>query len=296
MDFIDNGRAYLALAFGVVAVGFSGIFVSWANAPGAITGFYRMVVGAIALTPLVGWHWWHNKGRFSPRATPIALLAGFFFAGDMIFWNTGILISGPTNPTLMGNTAPIWVGIGSMFFFRQRLPRGFWGGVALALVGAAVILGLDAVQDVGLGTFFGLLAGVFYGAYFLVIQRSREDLDSVRTLWLVAISSSLWLALASLLLDQPFTGYTTQTYWHMIGLGLVVQVLGQLSITYALGHLPATIVSPTLLGQPVITALLSIPLLGDTITTGQIAGGLTVLTGLYIVNRSQLKTAEPQPT
>ena len=41
--------------------------------------------------------------------------------------------------------------------------------------------------------------------------------------------------------------------------GLIV-----LALAYALGHLPASIVAPTMVMQPVVTALLAIPLLGET--------------------------------
>jgi drug/metabolite transporter (DMT)-like permease len=67
----------------------------------------------------------------------------------------------------------------------------------------------------------------------------------------------------------------------------VTQVAGWLSINYALGHLPASLVSPTLLGQPVITAIAAVPLLGQLLSATQIVGGLTVLAGIYMVHRSK---------
>jgi drug/metabolite transporter (DMT)-like permease len=45
----------------------------------------------------------------------------------------------------------------------------------------------------------------------------------------------------------------------------------------------ADLVAPVLLGQPVLTALLAIPLLGEMLTNWHVAGGLTVLAGVYIV-------------
>jgi drug/metabolite transporter (DMT)-like permease len=64
-------------------------------------------------------------------------------------------------------------------------------------------------------------------------------------------------------------------------------VAGYLAINYALGHLPASIVSPTMLGQPVLTALLAGPLLGETLGLWQVVGGVAVLGGVYLVHRSQ---------
>lgn len=280
--------AYLAMGLGVIGMGFSGIFVSWANAPGAVTGFYRMAIAVVLLTPLF-LNRQRQRARIPRRETAVALAAGFFFAGDLIFWNSGILISGATNPTLMGNTAPLWVGLGALIFFREKLNRTFWLGLFLAIGGAVVILGLDALSNVGLGTFFGLLAGIFYAGYFLVIQRSRQKLDALSSFWLAALSSSFFLVLAALLLRQPLTGYPTATYWNFLALAVLVQVGGQLAINFALGYLPASIVSPTLLAQPVLTAIFAIPLLGETLSFWQIVGGLIVIAGVYTVHRSRAK-------
>jgi len=88
-------------------------------------------------------------------------------------------------------------------------------------------------------------------------------------------------------LKMPITGYPTQSYLAFLGAALVSQVGGYISIGYALGHLPASVVSPTLIGQPVVTAILAIPLLGEGLRTEQWLGGLVVLAGIYLVHRSR---------
>jgi drug/metabolite transporter (DMT)-like permease len=279
-------RAYVILGLSLIGMGFSGIFVRLANAPGAVAGFYRMAIAAVILfIPFI--RGIRQGGRPGRREVLIALLAGLLFAGDLFFWNTGILISGATNPTLMGNTAPIWVGLGAILFFHERPGRLFWVGLLVALAGAAVILGVDALNDVGLGTFFGILSGMFYGAYFLVVQRSRQQLNTLTSFWLSVIGSVIALALMARLLDQPLTGYSTYTYLNLIGLGLFVQVGGQMGVAYALGYLPASLVSPTLLLQPVLTGLLAVPILGEALSLVQILGGAAVLIGILIVHRSR---------
>jgi drug/metabolite transporter (DMT)-like permease len=68
-----------------------------------------------------------------------------------------------------------------------------------------------------------------------------------------------------------------------------------MSISYALGHLPASVVSTSLIGQPIVTTILAIPLLGEFPGTIQIVGGAIALAGIYLVNqshaRAQQKTA-----
>jgi drug/metabolite transporter (DMT)-like permease len=54
---------------------------------------------------------------------------------------------------------------------------------------------------------------------------------------------------------------------------------------YALGHLPATMTSASLLAQVPSTAFLAWLLLGEQLTATQIAGGAVVLLGIFVVNR-----------
>ncbi len=287
----SKNRAYLALAFSLIAMAFSGILVSLAGAPGAVSAFYRMSIAVLVLA-IPFFRGLGQTGLPNRRETSIAVLAGLFFAADLFFWNTGILISGATNPTLMGNTAPIWVGIGAMAFFGERPGRLFWIGLLIAIIGAAVILGVDALNDVGLGTFFGILSGMFYSGYFLVLQRSRQRLNTMTSFWLSAVGSVMGLILIARMLGQPLTGYSTMTYVYLLLLSIVVQVGGQYSVAYALGYLPASIVSPTLLLQPVLTGLLAVPILGEKLTPIQILGGVAVLIGVYIVHRGRQVAAQ----
>ncbi len=285
--------AYLALGVGILSLGFSAIFVRWANAPGIVTSFYRMAIA----TALLAWPFYRRvkaTGSLSRRGLRFAVLGGLFFAADLALWSTGVVMSGATNPTLLANTAPLWVGLGALVLFRERLKAMFWVGLLLAMAGAAVILGLDSLGAVsfGVGTLLGLLAGVFYGGYLLITQRGRETLDSLAYFWPAAISSTLGLLILCLALRQPLTGYPAFAYLNFLALGLVPQVFGYLSINYALGHLPASIVAPTMLGQPVVTAILAGPLLGEALSPWQVLGGLAVLAGVYVVHYSQRQDAD----
>ncbi|MFW5941662.1 MAG: DMT family transporter [Chloroflexota bacterium] len=298
----DTLRSYLALAFGILCIGFSAIFVRWADAPGPVAAFYRMSITALVLAiPFI-----RHRRRQARKASAlpltreevvVALVGGLFFASDLVFWNTGILISGATNPTLMGNTAPLWVGLGALIFFREELPGIFWVGLTMAMAGAALVLGLDVLADfsLGLGTLFGLIAGIFYGGYFLITQRGRRTMDTLTYFWLAAFSASILLFIATRVLDQPLLGYSRFTYLNFLAMGLLVQVSGQFSFSYALGYLPASAVAPVGMAQPVATAILAWPLLGETISPLQAVGGVTVLAGVFIVQRSRVPASVGKP-
>jgi drug/metabolite transporter (DMT)-like permease len=222
------------------------------------------------------------------RASWLAVLAGVFFAADLAAWATGVTLSGAANPTLLANTAPIWVGIGALLLFKEHLPGGFWGGMVLALIGSGLVLGLERGSAV-VGSLLGLLAGVFYAGYFLLTQRARKSLDSLNFFWLYTASSAVALLGLALTTGLPLAGYPARSYAVFLIMGIVTQIFGYFSISYALGHLPASLVAPTLLGQPVLTAVLAVPLLGEQLSGLQVVGGVGVLLGVLTVHRTRAR-------
>jgi len=76
---------------------------------------------------------------------------------------------------------------------------------------------------------------------------------------------------------------------------LVSQLIGYKALAYALGHLPASIVAPTMILQPVIATLLAIPLFGEIPGIWQGIGGMIALAGIYIVNRSHQQSQTETP-
>ena len=217
------------------------------------------------------------------------LLGGLFTALDHAVWNTAVNNTTAANATLLGNTAPLWVALASWLIFHEHLTRLFWIGLAFAMGGAAVVLGTDFLYHpaFGWGDVLALLAGFFYACYFLVTQIGRQKLDTLSYIWLVDLTSSLLLLATCVLLGISLIGYPPQTYLAFLGAALVPQVIGYLAIAYALGHLPASVVSPTMILQPMLTAFLAIPLLGEMLQPAQWLGGLAVLAGIYMVHYSR---------
>lgn len=284
----SNAAAYVALVIGLLSIGFAAIFIRLADAPGTVSAFYRMAVATVLVALPFAGRVRQEQEPLPAAGLRLALLGGALFAIDVGLWATGITLGGATNPTLMANTAPLWVGLGALLFFGERRRGLFWFGLALAMVGAAVVLGSATFQasEFGLGTLFGLLAAIFYGGYYLVTQRGRRYLSTLTYFWITTATSAVCLLLFNLLLGRPLTGFEPMTYVYFLALGIVAQTLGWLTINFAQGYLPASVVAPTLLGQPVATAIFAAVLLGERFTTWQVGGGLMVLLGVYLVHRS----------
>ncbi len=281
---------YLALVLGILSMGMSAIFVKWANVPGAVNGFYRMGIAAIIFVVPFGVQT-KKQMPFSMRHVWLAALGGLFFAGDLALWNQSILITSAANATLLGNSSVLWVSLGAMILFKERLRPAFWSGLILALFGIAIVFGQDLLThpSLGIGDLMSIGAGVFYGGFFLVAERARDKLSSFVAWWISSAVSAAGLLSISLALGMPLWGFPTQAWLSILGLALVTQVLGLLSVNYALGHLSASLVSPSLLGQPVVTAILAVFLLGQPISMVQIIGGALTIGGILIVHWSKQK-------
>lgn len=284
-----RARVYSILAVGIVSIAMSGIFTRWAHVPGPVSAFYRVAIAEIVLAPVFLRAVSRGSATYDRRAWLLALASGAFFALDLGMWNTSLLLTPVANSTLLANDAPIIVGLIALLVFHERLRMSYWLGMAIAVAGMAVIVGHDLVGkahvDLGGGDALALAAGVSYALYLTVTQRVRARMDTLASLWIPGFTGMILLLIVCLVTHQTLWGFSTGVWLSLFGLGLISQALGWMSINYALGHLPASVVSVTLLGQPVLTALLAVPLLSQPIGPLQVLGGAVALVGIYLVNR-----------
>jgi len=210
-----------------------------------------------------------------------------FFALDLALYNTAILKTSAANATLLGNNSPIVVGLLSWLIFRRRPQRAFWLGLLLALVGSFVILWADLGKHTrfGVGDLMALAAAACFAVYLLATERVRTSTSTLGFLRLAMISSTLALFLMNFALGISLRVPHGRTLWALLGLGLVSQLGGYLALTYALGHLPATVTSVSLLAQGPLTAVMATILLGEPLTSAQILGGALVLSGVGLAHR-----------
>lgn len=287
---------YIVLTVGIIALSLSAMFVRWADAPGPMTGFYRLLISTLLLTPL----FLKQQKQLAPidkKYLYFPLVGGLFTAFDFAFWNSSLKYTTAANATLLGNTTPLWVALAALLIFREKLKGIFWVGLILALAGAALVMGSDFLTHptLGLGDIMASTAAIFYASYQLITQRGRIHIDPFRYTWLVGVSATMGMLIINIALGNSFTGFSTQTWVVFFATAIVSQMIGYLAITYALGHLPASIVAPTLIGQPILTAILAIPLLNEIPSTIQWIGGGIALAGIYIVNQSHRQNQQETP-
>lgn len=291
--------ACAALAAAVVAIGWSAIFVRWAGIPGSASAFYRVLIAALVLLPWRATHTPAGARRQTPAraAYLMTAAAGVFFALDLAFFNTAVMRSSAATTSLLGSNAPVFVGLGSWLLLRKRPHRLFWAGLAASMCGIALMIWAattagapadpSAPRQSVSGDLMAIAAAFCFAGYILAVSKARESMDTLTLNAIAMAASTIALLPICLVIGAPLWDYTRETWIALLWLGVVSQVGAYLCIAYALGHLPATVVSIGLLAQAPLTAFLAATLLGERLSALQLAGGGLVLAGIYIVNRAE---------
>jgi drug/metabolite transporter (DMT)-like permease len=276
---------YLALVAGVLCIAWSAILVRWTDMPGPASAFYRMLIPAIVLAPT--WLIGRRPKRVNRQTLSIIVIGGTFFALDLAFFNTSILQTSAANATLLGNNTPVFVGLIGWLAFREPPSKAFWIGLSLALAGSVVIVWGDLIRHFkfGWGDAMALAASAFFAVYMLATERVRKTTSTLVFLRLAMIASAAFLFILNVTLGISLKVPHGRSWAALFGLGLVSQLGGYLALTYALGHLPATAASISLLSQGPLTAVLAALLLAEPLSGSQILGGALVLAGVGLANR-----------
>jgi drug/metabolite transporter (DMT)-like permease len=279
-------KPLLALVGGAAAIGFAPIFVRLSEVGLNATAFWRL-----ALSLPVFWLLCQRTGMAAVPVRTYRLLgyAGLFFSLDLIFWHASIARTSVANATLLANLAPVVVVIYYWLAMKQRPAARFLLGAALALAGTAGLT-LGGIPLAGsasglAGDVYGLMTAVVYAGYLLTIERSRS---SVRGLQAALVSSTVAMAItgAVALSSGEIFWPASATGWAVVaGLALLCHVLGQGTIIWALGQLPAPLSSVVILVQPVVAAGLGWLWLGESFGFMDVIFAALVLAGILICRR-----------
>jgi drug/metabolite transporter (DMT)-like permease len=286
--------AIAALVVGAASIGWAPILVRWAKEDGvgpSATAFYRLT---IALPVLWLWMRVERRRRAAPpprgRDALLLLLTGLFFAADLAFWHGSILLTKVANATLLACLASTFAAIAAWIFFRERVTGALLLGLVTALAGSGLLMSrsLAAGRRNVLGDAFGLLAALFYAGYLLGVGRLRGRFSTATVMTWTGAGAIPGLLAVALLLGENLVPTTFRGWRVLIALALVGQIAGQTLIAYALAHLSMAFSAVSLLVQPVVAALLSWWLFGETLSPIQFVGSGLILAGIVAARLGSL--------
>lgn len=287
--------AFPALLLGSTALALGPWFVRLSGVGPVSAGFWRLAlavpflfaIAAIARQPV---HW------PGPRLAQLIALAALFFAADLAAWHAGIHMTKLANATLFGNTSSLLFAAWGLWLARRRPSALQAGALALAAIGAGLLMGGSAELSARnlRGDLLALFAGVLYTGYLVAVQRGRGKLQPLPLLFLASAFGAAMLLPVAIGLGEKII---PDDWTFVFVLALSSQVLGQGLLVYALGGLPPLVVGLTLLTQPAISALAGWFAYGETLSVTDFIGAAAIAAALVLVRLPKgLRTPADQPT
>ncbi len=278
--------ALLGMAIGASVISLSSILVRFADVPPTVAGFWRMAFGGSMLTiALVVLRQWQRPGwRDLAWMLPPALA----FALDLFVWFRSIHDIGPGMATLLANLQVFLMAMAGVWMHRERLGVRFVLGLALAIAGLWLMVGLawggfDPIHRQGI--WLGLLTALCYASYMLSFryaQRQRSVLPSAQLLAIISLLCAAFLAGFAMLEDASFTIPNARSLWALIAMGLVGQCVGWVLIARSLPLLPTSVVGLLLLLQPALAFVLDVLLFHRLTLALEWIGLSLVLCGIFL--------------
>ncbi len=270
-----------SLIIGIICISFSPIFVKLADATPLASGFYRIFTAWVVLAPYC---MFGNRLRIARKDLLVALLGGVIFAADIAVWNISLMKISATISTLIANLAPVWVGLLSFLLFRKKSGALFWIGTCVAIIGMVILVGVSNILHLqfNIGLIYALVASFFYATYIMITKGVLRNISTVTFMFYNMLGASIFLLVICLFRHDNLVQFSTNTWLCLIGMGLICQLVGWITINYSINHLEATRVSIALLSQTVIAGIWATLFLHEKLVFKEIAGSVIVLAGIAI--------------
>jgi len=293
----------LLLLLGGVCIGFApiGLRLGLDDLGPQAIAFWRYVFATPILFGLV----LLTKRALPGKPNIFILIGGICFGLDIAFWHWSLTFTTVASSTFLVSLGNLCVGITAWIFLRER-PGAIWAlAVFLAVTGAAALClgGVEGPSASGpqlakgpfplFGEAMAIVAATLVSGYLLaskLARRSISGMDAIFWLTLVELGTA---AVMVVVFGEAFWPSSIEGFMVPLFLAIVVQVGGQGLIITGLGHTPAAIAGILIVVQPVVAAIISWNLFGETLVALQIAGCGLILGGILLAqfgNQGQTPT------
>ncbi len=304
----DRNRLILPLAIGlaILAISTSSIFIRLAQAegvPSIVIAALRLTFATLLLAPITLTKYIDEVKNFSRKEIALGALAGLFLGVHFATWITSLEFTKVASSAVFVSTGPLWVALLSPMLLNERLSRAAIIGLGLTLAGGAVIGLSDAcVWDGGLtcpalgnflqgraawGNFLALAGAWAVTGYLIIGRKVRAGLSLFPYIFLVYGMAAIVLIIFMLVSGNSPLGQTPAAYGWVFLLAAVPQLIGHSTFNWALKYMSAALVSVTILGEPIGSAILAYFILQEEPSLALMAGGVLILAGIYLASRTE---------
>jgi drug/metabolite transporter (DMT)-like permease len=291
MQLLSNPR--LRLFAGAALISLSPVWVKLVEVSATTSGFYRVFIGGVALGLylLVA----RKPLQFSRRVWQLLGLAAVFFALDLWFWHRSIIFIGPGLSTLLANFQVFILVLAGIFVLRQKPTATQLLAIPLALVGLAMIVGLDwqsLPDDYRLGVVYGLLTALVYAGYLLTMRYARKDVEHgmpTREIAVISVVSAAILGASAMIEGQSLVIPTVGDFGWLIAYGVLSHCLGYILIVSSLPQVSTTEAGLALLLQPTLSFVWDVLFFARPMTPTELAGAAIAIGAIYLGSRRTSK-------
>jgi len=248
---------------------------------------YRLCLTSLILAPAALMRSRQELRSLARKDIVLAVASGAFLAFHFTVWIASLSYTSVATSVVLVTITPVFVAVASYLLFRERLTRQVITGIVICLAGA-VLIGYGNWQigsEQLLGGALALLGALAVAGYLLIGRRLRQKMSLLSYSFLVYGSAAVMLLVAALVRGYPLFDYSGETYLWMVMLALVPQLLGHMSLVWALRFVSATLVTIAVLGEPVGATTLAFLILGEAPTWSEIVGGVLILGGIFVAFR-----------
>jgi drug/metabolite transporter (DMT)-like permease len=279
----------------VLAVSSAAVLISLARAegvPALAIAALRMSIAALVVVPFALAGRREEIRRLKPPDVLLAVGSGILLAMHFGFWISSLDHTSVMSSVVLVSTNPVFVGLASALLLREKPSRGTVMGIAVAVLGGAVVGLADLGPSGGAslrGDALALLGALSVSGYLLIGRRLRRSMSVSLYVALVYLTAAVALLALVGITSTRIAGFPLRGYLWVLLLAAGPQLLGHTSYNWALKYVSATFVTVTLLAEPIGATLLAIPVLGQVPTPIRLAGGVLILAGVFLAARAEAR-------
>ena len=259
-------------------------------------GAARLIVASVALVILLPAFGQQRRGLIRMwRGRPM-IIAALATACFQVSFFAGVRQAGVALGTLIViGSVPIFTGLLSWAFLRQRPTLGWLAATAVCLVGLALLFSQGMAAGSPLGVVLCLFTGLGIATYAVA---ARTMLDTgMHPVRLMAGTFSLGAVIMLPIIALQPLGWLTQPHGIALALylGLATMVLAnwlQLQGLKVIGPAPTMTLN---LAEPMIAAVLGVVVLGERLSPLGVAGLVLVMAGLTLQSALLARQESHQP-
>ncbi|MEN9869832.1 MAG: hypothetical protein RLZZ171_815 [Cyanobacteriota bacterium] len=245
----------------------------------------RMILATIILLPT-----WKNLklDRAKSAAYYYAIAAGLCLAIHFATWITSLAYTSIAASTVLVTTNPIWVGLFSWWWYREKLSLQGIIGIGIALCGGVLMAIADSNIDGSysnpiLGDLLALIGAVMSSLYMIFgSQAQRRGLDTGSYVAIAYFTAALCLFPLPFLFKVSYLGYQGKVYLYVCLMAIMSQIIGHTSLNWSMRWISPTVISLSLLFEPVIASLVGAIVFGEVPSINLLLGGLIILGGIGV--------------